>query len=218
MPRFYLRKLVRDKIVPNCDGDSSVTHVAYDTLDDAQYRQELVRKAIEEANEVPLHNDNRHELLAEIADLQAVVDALWSSAGYTAEQVERAMAEKEASKGGFGSRHYVEYVDVTDDSVWAGVFRNQPGKYVEQSAADGEGGFSQAVTVEPGEYTHAKSGKSYHVIGTALHTETNENLVVYEPMYPSEYELFARPAAMFSENIVIDGIVTARFKKRKSES
>ena len=34
-------------------------------------------------------------------------------------------------------------------------------------------------TIPKGTYRHTKSGKMYEVIGVALHTETNEQLVIY---------------------------------------
>lgn len=67
--------------------------------------------------------------------------------------------------------------------------------------------------IEKGMYRHTKSGKLYEVIGTALHTETEELLVVYRPQYPCEYELFARPYEMFTESVALDGITRARFEK-----
>lgn len=39
------------------------------------------------------------------------------------------------------------------------------------------------------------------MIGTAKHTETNEQLVVYEHIYPHERALFVRPESMFNETL-----------------
>ena len=47
----------------------------------------------------------------------------------------------------------------------------------------------------------------------ALATETEEWLVIYRPLYKSEYELFARPHEMFIEEVTIGGDVVPRFKK-----
>jgi len=52
---------------------------------------------------------------------------------------------------------------------------------------------------------------TYQTIGTALHTETREELVVYKPLYESPHELFARPRAMFAETIELDGSMQPRF-------
>lgn len=57
-------------------------------------------------------------------------------------------------------------------------------------------------TPAPGIYHHFKdAGKEYEVLGTAFHTETEELLVIYRPLYETEYELFARPVAMFLEDV-----------------
>ena len=68
-------------------------------------------------------------------------------------------------------------------------------------------------TIAKGVYRHTKSGKMYEVIGVALHTETNEQLVIYKPLYESEFELFARPHNMFTESVEIDGEMRPRFEE-----
>ncbi len=68
-------------------------------------------------------------------------------------------------------------------------------------------------TVEPGIYEHYK-GKQYKVIGVAKHSESLEDLVVYEALYENEVaKLWVRPLAMFLETIDIDGQTVPRFKK-----
>lgn len=73
------------------------------------------------------------------------------------------------------------------------------------------------VALKEGVYRHSKTGKLYLFIGTALHTETNELLVVYRPQYESEYELFVRSLEMFSEEVEIDGRLVPRFVKVDDE-
>ena len=65
--------------------------------------------------------------------------------------------------------------------------------------------------IKKGKYIHYK-GKKYEVIGTALHSETMEELVVYRPLYKSISELWVRPAKMFTENVTIEGKEVPRFK------
>lgn len=74
------------------------------------------------------------------------------------------------------------------------------------------------LQIEQGTYRHAKSGRLYQVIGMARQTETDETLVIYRPLYESEFELFARPYTMFIESVAIDGLVQPRFAKVVSDA
>ncbi len=58
-------------------------------------------------------------------------------------------------------------------------------------------------TLEPGIYYHFKDPKKeYEVIGIAHHTETEESMVVYRPLYEGAIAgLFVRPASMFMEDV-----------------
>ncbi len=68
--------------------------------------------------------------------------------------------------------------------------------------------------IEKGKYLHTKSGRFYEVLGVALHTETNEQLVIYRPLYDnSTYEIFARPYTMFIEMIILNNREVQRFEK-----
>ena len=64
-------------------------------------------------------------------------------------------------------------------------------------------------TIRPGRYRHFK-GKEYEVIGTARHSETLEELVVYRALY-GDGALWVRPAAMWSETVERDGYCGPRF-------
>lgn len=72
---------------------------------------------------------------------------------------------------------------------------------------------SEFPRIEKGTYRHSKKGHLYEVFGIALQTETNEPLVIYRPLYENEYELFARPYAMFIEKVELDGEIKPRFEK-----
>ncbi len=60
-----------------------------------------------------------------------------------------------------------------------------------------------------GRYRHYKGGE-YQVYGVAQHSETQEQLVVYRPLY-GERSLWVRPLSMFSETIEVDGKIVPRF-------
>jgi hypothetical protein len=66
------------------------------------------------------------------------------------------------------------------------------------------------MTVEPGRYRHYK-GNFYQVIGTARHSETDELLVVYRPLY-GEGGLWVRPQANFLESVSVAGGTLPRFE------
>lgn len=73
------------------------------------------------------------------------------------------------------------------------------------------------IRVPKGKYQHYKTKKFYEVLGGGLHTETEEDLVIYKPLYKSEYEFFARPVKMFLEKVTDPetGKKVSRFKKSK---
>ncbi|BCG46971.1 hypothetical protein GEOBRER4_n1791 [Citrifermentans bremense] len=71
------------------------------------------------------------------------------------------------------------------------------------------------MAVEPGRYRHYK-GKFYQVIGTARHSETDELMVVYRPLY-GEGGLWVRPEPMFQELVEVDGARVPRFARCDEE-
>lgn len=74
-------------------------------------------------------------------------------------------------------------------------------------------------SIELGIYEHYK-GKRYRVVGTALHTESMEPHVVYQPLYKADInpDFWIRPYAMFIENVMVDGKSVPRFKKVNKDS
>lgn len=62
-----------------------------------------------------------------------------------------------------------------------------------------------------GLYRHYK-GLLYQVIGTARHSETLEPMTVYRALY-GEHGLWVRPAAMFAEQVMVDGVLRPRFER-----
>lgn len=64
--------------------------------------------------------------------------------------------------------------------------------------------------IKKGRYRHFKGGE-YRVIGIARHSETREEMVVYEPLY-GEGGLWVRPASMWNEEIERDGKKIKRFE------
>lgn len=60
-----------------------------------------------------------------------------------------------------------------------------------------------------GQYRHYK-GQRYEVIDTVRHSETLEPMTLYRALY-GEQGLWVRPAAMFEEDVFIDGVAQPRF-------
>jgi len=70
------------------------------------------------------------------------------------------------------------------------------------------------VTIPKGIYEHYK-GKRYEVLNVAIHTETNEPMVIYKALYEGGFPqdtLWVRPLKMFQENVLIEGKSIPRFK------
>ena len=65
--------------------------------------------------------------------------------------------------------------------------------------------------IAPGIYKHFKGGL-YQVLGTARHSETQEEMVVYQALY-GEHGLWVRPASMWSETVERYGRHMQRFVK-----
>ena len=63
--------------------------------------------------------------------------------------------------------------------------------------------------IRPGRYRHFK-GNEYQVLGLARHSETEEWMVVYRPLY-GDGGLWVRPASMWVETVERDGKVQPRF-------
>lgn len=56
--------------------------------------------------------------------------------------------------------------------------------------------------IPPGIYYHYKDpSKEYDIVGTGLDTATDGLVVVYRPLYETEYALFTRPVAQFFEEV-----------------
>ena len=66
-----------------------------------------------------------------------------------------------------------------------------------------------AIITPPGLYRHYK-GQMYEVLDTVRHSETLEPLTLYRALYGAR-GLWVRPAAMFNEQVCIDGQWQPRF-------
>ncbi len=64
--------------------------------------------------------------------------------------------------------------------------------------------------IQLGIYQHYK-GNYYKVIGISKHSETLEELVVYQALY-DDYGLWVRPLPMFYESVIVNNSSVPRFR------
>lgn len=65
------------------------------------------------------------------------------------------------------------------------------------------------MTLQTGLYRHYK-GNHYRVLGVARHSESEEELVIYQALY-GDFGLWVRPLAMFLETVQVGGESLPRF-------
>lgn len=68
----------------------------------------------------------------------------------------------------------------------------------------------QKPVIQTGKYQHYK-GNEYQVLDMVLHSETEQFMVLYQPLY-GERLLWVRPLEMFFEEVEVDGQRLPRFK------
>ena len=71
------------------------------------------------------------------------------------------------------------------------------------------------MSLQAGLYQHYK-GPQYRVLGVAKHSETEEELVVYQALYGA-FGLWVRPLSRFVEQVEIDGVQQSRFTLLQAE-
>ncbi|MBU0975506.1 MAG: DUF1653 domain-containing protein [Patescibacteria group bacterium] len=69
------------------------------------------------------------------------------------------------------------------------------------------------MKIKPGIYKHYK-GHKYRVIGIVKHSETLEDLVIYEALYDNELsKLWVRPLELFIDEVEYEGKKMKRFEQ-----
>ena len=78
----------------------------------------------------------------------------------------------------------------------------------------------QSSKIKTGLYRHYK-GKTYYVEGSAKHSETLEDMVIYQAMYKDpqfgDFAMWIRPLSMFLEAVNVDGYSVQRFTAMTDE-
>ena len=70
------------------------------------------------------------------------------------------------------------------------------------------------ITTPPGRYRHYKGGL-YEVVDTVRHSESLEPMTLYRALH-GECGLWVRPAAMFLEEVMVEGVRRPRFIRIES--
>ena len=101
------QKLVRDKIpdIIRANGETPITR----TLKTAEYRTELHKKLLEEANEIITANTKTAQL-EELSDLLEVMLAIGKIHHAELEDIIQLCEQKRAKRGGFDQRIFLEGV------------------------------------------------------------------------------------------------------------
>lgn len=97
-------KLVRDKIPEIIKSNNEIPTTRI--LDDKEYKEELLRKLLEECNEV-INASTKEETLEEIADTLEVLDSLIKLNNSSLEEVRKIQDTKRTKRGGFEKRLYL---------------------------------------------------------------------------------------------------------------
>ena len=98
-------KLVRDNIpdIIASNGEEAVTKV----LSDIEYKVELYKKLLEEANEV-INSKDSNETLEELADVLEILRSIANLNGKTLDDVLNTANQKKLKRGGFEKRIFLE--------------------------------------------------------------------------------------------------------------
>ena len=102
-------KLVRDLIpeIIEQNGNKAVVHV----LDDEKFKKELLRKLIEESQEVFKAEMNEEDLKKEIGDVLEVLDSIIESFQLDKMDIEKIKNNRKEKRGGFDKRIFLEYTE-----------------------------------------------------------------------------------------------------------
>lgn len=104
MEKIY-NKLVRDNIpqIMEKNGEIAVTRI----LNDDEYRKELYKKLLEEANEV-ITAENSNDTLEEVADVLEILRAIAELENQNIDKIIEIANDKKKKRGGFEKRIFLE--------------------------------------------------------------------------------------------------------------
>ena len=129
MPKFGFRKLVRDRLPELYVELHQKAEIR--SVDGDELWQELKRKFIEEASELPEATNDTAVLTSELADLLRVLKDSATHLGIAFTDIEQADAAKTAKKGGFLEGAYVETLETEENDPWNDYYRKEPRRFPE---------------------------------------------------------------------------------------
>lgn len=102
-------KLVRDKIpdIIRSNSEKPKTRI----LNDSEFETELLKKLLEEAEEVAEAKGDKKEIAKEISDVYEVVDTIINIYGINKEKIVELQKERREKRGGFKDKIYLESVE-----------------------------------------------------------------------------------------------------------
>ena len=103
-----LNKLVRDKIPEIIKAKGEIPKVRI--LNNDEFKLELLKKIVEESNEV-LEANGKEELIKEIGDLLEVVDATIKAFNVNLEEISILRNKRKEERGGFDKQIFLESVE-----------------------------------------------------------------------------------------------------------
>jgi predicted house-cleaning noncanonical NTP pyrophosphatase (MazG superfamily) len=99
-------KLVRDRILEILEQEG----VKYNSriLDDNEFKQELLKKIVEEAQEVLATGGDIKDLIKELADLGEVMEGVIKVFGLDRDEINKIKQDRHDQRGGFDKKIYLE--------------------------------------------------------------------------------------------------------------
>lgn len=113
-------------MIERCDKFDIIPHWKTMTFD--EHISALKEKLIEESKEVAQAH-NTQELIAELADVQEVLDVLIKKLSLSQKQILEKQKEKVAVRGSFEKGIFAHHIDVIQGTDWHEYCSSEPEKY-----------------------------------------------------------------------------------------
>lgn len=113
MEKIYYNKLCRDKVPAMIAEKGFECDVR--VADHDEYKREIIRKVLEEANGV-VNQTDVHRMHKELADLYITLLAVQKEFGISEDEVQQAIQESLEKKGGYDDRIYLSWSSDTEYS------------------------------------------------------------------------------------------------------